>query len=60
MVKGLYEMIGEDSVKNSKVILVDDVYTSGATVSECSAVLLKAGARTVSVLVAGRDIGNRD
>jgi predicted amidophosphoribosyltransferase len=43
-------------VKNKRIILVDDVSTSGATVSECAKVLLEAGAVVVNVLIAGRDV----
>ena len=37
-----------------RVLLVDDVYTTGATVTECSRVLKAAGAREVGVLTLAR------
>ncbi len=37
-----------------RVVLIDDVMTSGATVDECARVLLKAGASAVDVLTLGR------
>ncbi|KIM00265.1 Competence protein F-like phosphoribosyltransferase domain protein YhgH required for utilization of DNA as sole source of carbon and energy [Paramagnetospirillum magnetotacticum MS-1] len=37
-----------------RVVLIDDVMTSGATVGECARVLLKAGAVCVDVLTLGR------
>ena len=41
-------------LKDRRVVLVDDVLTSGATSSACTRVLLAAGARSVDVLVAAR------
>ena len=39
---------------DKRVLLVDDVLTTGATVSACSSVLLRAGARAVDVLTLAR------
>jgi ComF family protein len=41
-------------VAGTRVLLIDDVMTSGATANECAAVLLRAGAAAVDVLVAAR------
>jgi ComF family protein len=40
------------------VLLIDDVYTSGATINACTYTLLKNGAKTVSVLTVARVIKN--
>ncbi|OAN53157.1 competence protein ComF [Paramagnetospirillum marisnigri] len=43
-------------VRGKRVVLVDDVLTSGATVAECARVLIKGGAARVDVLTLGRVI----
>ncbi len=43
-----------DRVAGKRVVLIDDVMTSGATANACAAVLLAAGVTSVDVLVAAR------
>lgn len=41
-------------IEGRRVLLVDDVFTTGATVSECARILLKAGASAVDILTIAR------
>ena len=45
---------GKAAVRGKRLVLVDDVLTSGATVDNCARVLLRAGALSVDVLVFAR------
>ena len=39
-------------VKDRKILLIDDIFTTGTTVNECAKTLLKAKCKEVSVLTA--------
>lgn len=53
-VEGAFEVRQPKLVAGRRVLLIDDVFTTGATVSECAAVLKSAGAAQVYVLTIAR------
>jgi predicted amidophosphoribosyltransferase len=53
-VRGAFAVADHSSVKGRAVLLIDDVFTTGATVNECALTLRRAGARYVDVLVLAR------
>jgi competence protein ComFC len=53
-VAGAFAVRHTDSIKGRRVLLIDDVFTTGATVSTCAAVLKDAGAEEVFVLTIAR------
>jgi ComF family protein len=55
-VAGAFRVVRPERVAGRRLLLLDDVYTTGATVNECSRALLRAGARRVDVLVLARAV----
>ena len=53
-VEGAFEVRRPEAIAEQRVLLMDDVFTTGATVSECAAVLKSAGAADVYVLTIAR------
>ncbi len=53
-VKGVFSLAGDPAERS--VLLVDDVFTTGATVDECARVLLKGGAKRVDVFTVARTV----
>jgi ComF family protein len=55
-VKGAFDLRSPHKIKGKRLLLVDDVYTTGATVNECARVLMKGGAGSVDVLTLARAV----
>jgi ComF family protein len=55
-VKGAFAVERPEEFKDKRVLLLDDVYTTGATVRECAKVIKKAGADAVYVLTVARAV----
>lgn len=53
-VRGAFVVTQPEIIKGRQVLVVDDVYTTGATVSECARVLRRAGATKVWVATVAR------
>lgn len=60
-VRGAFELLrntesGRRGIAGRKILLIDDVYTTGSTVNECTLVLRRAGAKEVRVLTLARTL----
>lgn len=53
-VVGVYTVTDPETVKGKYILLVDDVVTTGSTVSECARMLKKAGAKAVYCITLAR------
>lgn len=53
-VKGVFFCQNQDKIKNRKILLLDDVYTTGSTMEECAKVLKSSGAKEVVGIVIAR------
>jgi len=57
-VKNAFSIIHPDAIKDKKILLVDDVFTTGHTLNECARTLKKSGATTVICLTMARTLVN--
>lgn len=48
--KDAYKVINQEKIINKKIILFDDIYTTGSTAKECSKILKASGAKEILVL----------
>ncbi len=51
---GAFRVRKKENIRQKHILLVDDVFTTGATAHECSKVLLRAGAKQVDVITCAR------
>ena len=53
--KGIYKLNNKEVLKNKNILLVDDIYTTGSTVNECSRILKQANPKKIGILVLAKD-----
>ena len=54
-IQGVYELYHKELLKDKKILLVDDIYTTGSTVNECSKILMKANPKKIGVFTIAKD-----
>ena len=54
-IKNAFEIKNKEAVRNKKIVLLDDIYTTGSTVNECSRVLKQVGAKEILVITIAKD-----
>jgi len=55
-VKDSFVFNNKFNIKDKKILLVDDVFTTGATINECSKILKKLGSMSIKALVIARGV----
>ena len=53
-VTGVYTAVEQEKIKGKTILLVDDIVTTGSTLSECARMLLEAGAKEVRAVTVAR------
>ncbi|MCF7790820.1 MAG: ComF family protein [Victivallales bacterium] len=52
--KTVFKTVNIPAIKNQRILLVDDVYTTGSTLRACAKTLRKSGAKEISILTLAR------
>ena len=54
-VEGVYKVISKEKINNKKVLIVDDIFTTGSTVDECAKALKNNNAESIGVFTLAKD-----
>ena len=54
-VKGVYYTKNEHKILNKKILLLDDIFTTGSTVNECSKILKESGAKLIDIITSAKN-----
>ena len=54
-VSGVYKVSNKEKINNKKVLIVDDIFTTGSTVDECAKVLKENNAQSIGVFTLAKD-----
>ena len=53
--KNVYKLCKLEKINNKKVLILDDIYTTGATVKECALELSKANVKEIGIFTVAKD-----
>lgn len=54
-IKNAYKIQNKETINNKKILVFDDIYTTGNTVRECSKILKQNGAKEIGILTIAKD-----
>ena len=54
-IQGVYELRNKEKLYKKKILLVDDIYTTGSTVNECSKVIRGAKPKQIGIFTIAKD-----
>lgn len=54
-IQNVYKLENKQLIKNKKILLIDDIYTTGSTVNECSKILTQGQPNKIGILVLAKD-----
>ncbi len=54
-IQGVYELRNSNCLQDKKILLIDDIYTTGSTVNECCKILGQARPKKLDVLTLAKD-----
>ena len=54
-IQGVYKLKNKQLIENKKILLIDDIYTTGSTVNECSKILRQGNPDKIGILVLAKD-----
>ena len=51
VIKGAFKVEDKEKIRDKNIIIIDDVFTTGATINECSKILKLNGAKNITAIV---------
>lgn len=54
-IQDVYKLKNKQLIENKKILLIDDIYTTGSTVNECSKILTQGQPNKIGILVLAKD-----
>ena len=58
-IQGVYKLKNKQILTNRRILIIDDIYTTGSTVRECSQMIKEAKPEKIGVLTIAKDFVNK-